>query len=181
MLVFEFLAEGFELVEASCPYDMLQRAGADVKFVSITKNPDVKSAQGVVVRADLTADKLKGQVPDMVILPGGMPGAQNLFDSSLVKQYVLDAAMRGSLIGAICAAPFILGRWGLLDGKKATCYPGFEGDLKGATHAEGKVAVDGNIITGIGPGASLEFAYALCEKAFGKETANRVMSQTMYL
>ena len=179
MKVFEFLAEGFELIEATTPYDLLQRAGADVKFVAIGGSLDVRSAQGVTVRADILAEKLKGQVPDMVILPGGMPGAQNLFDSPIVRQYLLDAEARGSLIGAICAAPFVLGRLGLLEGRKATCYPGFEGELTGASHAEGKVVVDGNVITGIGPGASFEFAAALVKKAFGSETANRVLAQMM--
>lgn len=179
MTVFEFLAPGFEIAEAMTPYDMLLRAGAQVKLISITKELEVRSAQGAVVKADVCIDKLGGAVPDMIVLPGGMPGAQNLHDSPLVRQYLLDAAMRGNVIGAICAAPFILGSLGLLAGKKATCYPGFEDKLQGATFVGGKVVTDGNIITSAGMGCALEFGYALAAAFAGRETANRVMKQIM--
>ena len=178
-MVYEFLAPGFEIAEAMTPYDILLRAGADVKLVSITKDLTVRSAQGVCVTADLCIDKLGGAVPEMIVLPGGMPGAQNLHDHPLVRQYLLDAAMRGNTIGAICAAPFVLGSLGLLAGRKATCYPGFEDRLTDAIFVGGKVAVDGNIITSAGMGCAQEFGYALACAYAGRESANRVMKQVM--
>ncbi len=178
-MVYVFLAPGFEIAEAMTPYDVLLRAGADVKLISITKELSVRSAQGAAVVADTTIDKLGGEVPEMVVLPGGMPGAQNLHESEKVRQYLLDAAMRGNTIGAICAAPFVLGALGLLEGKKATCYPGFENQLSGAVFTEGKVVVDGNIITSSGMGGALAFGYELAAAFAGRETANRVMKQIM--
>ncbi len=178
-MVYLFLAPGFEIAEAMTPYDMLLRAGADVKLVSITKDLTVRSAQGVSVVADCLIDKLPSAIPEMVVLPGGMPGAQNLCDHPLVKRYVLDAEMRGNTIGAICAAPFALGTWGVLRGRDATCYPGFEEKLEGARFVGGKVVVSGNVITSAGMGAALDFGYALAVAYAGREVANRVMKQIM--
>lgn len=178
-MVYIFLAPGFEIAEALVPCDILLRAGAKVQLVSITKELAVRSAQGVTVLADTTIEKLNGAVPHMIVLPGGMPGAQNLRESALVCQYLLDADLRGNTIGAICAAPFILGELGLLKGKKATCYPGFENHLEGATFVGGKVAIDKNIITASGMGAAQQFGYALAVAYAGREKANAVMKQIM--
>ena len=178
-MTYLFLANGFEEMEALVPYDCLLRAGVTVRTVSVSGDPNVRGAHGVVVRADMTADQLKAGMPDCVILPGGMPGAQNLFDSPLVRSVVSEAAAAGAVIGAICAAPFVLGRLGLLNGKKATCFPGFEGELGGAVYTGDRVVRDGNIITARGAGVALLFAKALIEALCGKETADRVMNQMM--
>lgn len=178
-MTYLFLANGFEEMEALVPYDCLLRAGVDVKTVSVSGDPNVRGTHGVVVRADMTVDQIKKGMPDCVILPGGMPGAQNLFDSPVVRSVVSEAAAAGAVVGAICAAPFVLGRLGLLNGKKATCFPGFEGELEGAVYTGERVVRDGNIITGRGAGVAPLFAKALIEALCGKETADRVFEQMM--
>ncbi len=179
MLVYVFLAPGFEEAEAITPYDMLLRAGLDVKTVAVSDGLGVRSAHGVLIHADTTIDALDSTVPDMVVLPGGMPGAKNLYENRTVCRFVTDAAKRGAFIGAICAAPLIPGRLGLLKGKKATCYPGFEDQLEGAVFAGGKVVRDGTVITAAGMGVALEFGAALIEALCGKEAADRVLAQIM--
>ncbi len=178
-MTYLFLADGFEEMEALVPYDCLLRAGVEIKTVSITADRTVRGAHGVAVQADLTADQIKKGLPDCVILPGGMPGAQNLFDSALVRSVVSESAAMGSVVGAICAAPFVLGRLGLLNGKKATCFPGFEKELTGAVYTGERVVRDGNVITARGAGVAQLFARALIEALCGKETADRVFQQMM--
>lgn len=181
MTVYEFLAPGFEIAEAMTPYDMLLRGGADVKLISITSELTVRSAQGVSVQADLTLSRMPKEIPDLVLLPGGMPGAQNLRESEEVCRTVVRTAEHGGYVAAICAAPFVLGELGLLRGKRATCYPGFEDRLEGAVYEGGKVVCDGGVITAAGMGCAQEFGYALVKTLFGAEEANRVLAQIMAL
>lgn len=176
MKVYVFLADGFELVEAMCPLDMLRRAGADVLTISITSDPTVTSAQGVAVLADTICAALTDELPDMVFLPGGMPGAANLRHCAAVCDMVTAVAAKGGYVAAICAAPFILGELGLLNGKKATCYPGFENKLSGALLSSQKVVRDGNILTAAGMGVALPFAAEMIAALYGWDKANTILA-----
>ena len=170
-MVYMFLAEGFEEIEALCPLDLLRRAGVDVKTVSVG-DKTVCGAHGIKVIADMTDTDFSDASPDMVILPGGMPGTLNL-DASHTVHKALDAAVSaGSYIAAICAAPSILGSRGMLAKKEAVCYPGFEDKLKGAIISDKRVVVDGKIITAAGMGVALEFGLLLVSLLCGKEKAN---------
>ncbi len=175
MKVILFLADGFELVEAMCPVDLLRRAGAEVITVSLNKTKAVTSAQEVVVVADALLSDLDSTLPDMVFLPGGMPGATNLRQNATVCKVTQDVFARGGFVAAICAAPFILGELGLLQGKEATCYPGFEDRLLGAILSDRKVVRDGNVITAAGMGVALPFAAELVAALFGKGKAEALL------
>lgn len=160
--VYEFLANGFEDIEALAPVDILRRGGLEVVTVSITGSEYVESAHGVEVKADVWFEDVESfDDADLLLLPGGMPGAANLDMHHQLGQVLIDHCERGKLMGAICAAPLVLGRRGLLDGRHATCYPGFEQYLDGAEITHELVTEDGNIITGEGPAAAFEYGYRL--------------------
>ena len=159
--VYEFLANGFEEVEGLGPVDILRRGGVDVKTVSVTGTPWVETSHGITLKADLTIEEADLSDADMLLLPGGLPGATNLRDHEGVRKALVAQAAKGGRIGAICAAPLVLGSLGLLEGKKATCYPGFEDELKGCNYKEELVVTDGNIITGRGPAAAVPFAFEI--------------------
>lgn len=166
--IYLFLAEGFEEIEAITPMDVLKRAGLELQVVSIS--PDdflVRGAHGIMVVADLLFEQVNEANAEMLILPGGMPGAANLDAHEGLSKLIMNFAEAGKPLSAICAAPLVFGKRGLLKGKKATCYPGFEGYLEGADYTGALVQIDGNIITGKGPGAALEFAFAIVEKYCG--------------
>ncbi len=173
-MIYEFLADGFEEVEALTPLDMLIRAGAEIKTVSITDKKEVKGAHGITVTADLTVSEAR-ETPELVILPGGMPGALNLRRSSAAADAVLRTYKNGGYVSAICAAPFILGELGLLDGKEAVCYPGFEDKLHGAVLSSKKVVRDGKIITAAGMGVAVEFGAMLISALYGEQAAESVL------
>ena len=173
-----FLANGFEMIEALTPCDVLKRAGADVKLVSVTDTLAATSTHGVTVGCDLMLSDLDRDEIDMIILPGGMPGAQNLYHSEALCQLTVAHAKKGKPTAAICAAPFILGKLGLLSGKSATCYPGFEEELKGATATGESVVTDGNITTARGMGVALDFADELVALIAGEEK-KRALSEAV--
>jgi 4-methyl-5(b-hydroxyethyl)-thiazole monophosphate biosynthesis len=179
-MVYMFLANGFEETEAICPLDILLRAGAKVKTVAVgTSGLYVTGRNGITVKADISEGELGSpdkSAVDMVILPGGMPGADNLYASQAVDNFVMHAAKTGAYIAAICAAPFILGRKGILRGRRATCYPGFEDDLIGATIVREGVVRDGNIITGEAMGSAIQFGLSLVSALCGEEKADEVAS-----
>ena len=131
----------------------------------------IRGAHGITVHADIPDTLFADSTPDMVILPGGMPGAANLDASRVVDAAVRVAARRGAYLAAICAAPLVLGRRGLLADKRATCFPGFEAELTGATLATERVVRDGNIITAAGMGVALEFGLALVAALKGEDAA----------
>lgn len=162
-----FLAPGFEEIEAIAPVDLMRRAGIDVMTVAVGESRHVTGAHGVTIEADLLLDDEDMSDADLLVAPGGMPGAKNLADSAKVCRLFKAQVERGALVGAICAAPAVLlARIGVLDGKKATCYPGFDDDLTalGATYvADERVVRDGNIITSNGPSSALLFGLALVE------------------
>ena len=173
--VYVFLADGFEDVEALIPVDVFRRGGLDVTTVSISDFPLVRSAHGVNIEADIMFEQGDFSDADLVFLPGGMPGASNLFEHKGVCKVVVDQFAAGKKIAAICAAPaVVLGQLGLLEGKKATCYPGFEDMLDGAQYTADLVTVDGNVTTGEGPAAAFPFAYELLAQLAGKQTSDQI-------
>ena len=172
-MIYVFLANGFEEVEALTPVDVLRRGGVEVKTVGIG-GKTVTGSHGISVSADLSEDEVELTALSGVVLPGGMPGTKNLDASATVKAALAAAAQKGALIAAICAAPSVLGHNGLLKGKRATCFPGFESELAGATVCPDLAVTDGNVVTGKGAGAALPFALALLRYLKGAEASDKV-------
>ncbi len=174
-MIYIFLANGFEEIEALAPLDFLLRIGENVKTVGVSGKL-CKGAHGINVEADLSLDDVKlNNDLKRIILPGGMPGADNLNNSPDVQNAIDFCVTTNKFIGAICAAPFILGRKGILNGKKATCFPGFENELSGATVLEDGVVIDGNIVTAKGAGVAWEFGAAIATLTSGKEKADSIL------
>jgi 4-methyl-5(b-hydroxyethyl)-thiazole monophosphate biosynthesis len=161
-MIYMFLADGFEEIEALCPLDLIRRAGIEIKTVGVGSE-FITGAHGITVRADLTDNEFEYDNVDMIFLPGGMHGTLNLAKSDTVVNAVKKADESGAYIAAICAAPSILGDMGLLRGKEAICYPGFEDRLTGATVPDLKVVLDGKILTAKGMGAALEMGLKIVE------------------
>jgi len=175
--VYVFLADGFEDVEALIPVDVLRRGGVEVVTVSITDFPLVQSAHGVNIEADMQFDACGFADADLLMLPGGMPGAANLYAHEGVCKAVCDQFAAGKKVAAICAAPaVVLAQLGILEGKKATCYPGFEKVLAeaGATYTADLVTVDGNVTTAEGPAAAFPYAYELLTQLVNKSTSDQI-------
>ncbi|MDF2530834.1 MAG: ThiJ family intracellular protease [Clostridia bacterium] len=164
-----YLADGFEEIEALTVVDVLRRAGVEANTVAITNAKEVKGAHNITVIADKTFDEMDNNAADMLVLPGGMPGTTNLEKHEGLKSLIKQFYHEEKLIAAICAAPSILGKMELLESSRATCYPGFEQDLKGAIHSDDLVVRHKNIITSKGPGTALLFALDLVEILLGKE------------
>ena len=173
-----FLAEGFEEIEAISIIDILRRAEISVTTISVSKDKLVKGAHNIPVQADKLFDDVDFANYEMLILPGGMPGAKNLNEHEGVKEQ-LKAFAKDKLIGAICAAPMVLGGMGLLKGKRATCFPGFEPELIDATVTNEPVTVDGNIITGKGPAFAIKFSLQIIEILAGKATRDQISNDLL--
>ena len=169
-MVYMFLANGFEEIEALCPLDLMRRANIEVTTVGIGAR-EITGAHGITVVADTTDGSLVIDKPDMVFLPGGMPGTLGLAASDVVKNAINTAISSGAYVAAICAAPSILGDMGLLNGKSAVCYPGFENRLVGATIPDAKVVLDGKILTAKGMGAAMEMGLKIVELFRGTDFA----------
>ncbi len=178
--IFLFLADGFETVEALAPVDVMRRAGLDVVTTSIMGRKEVVSAQGVTVVADMLFEDATFADAVALVLPGGGVGTDNLSACEPLRAELKKAAADGKLLAAICAAPMVLGRTGLLAGRKATCYPGCEGDLFDAVYTATTVEEDGNIITACGPGASFDFGFAIVKRFCGEEVVNTLRSQMQF-
>ncbi len=202
-MIYMFLAPGFEEVEALAPLDLLRRAGLEVTTVAVREastnslienllrigvsaanlwdeSPQVTGAHGITVTADMTESAFTGRLspkfaPEALILPGGMPGTTNLDASPVVERALELAAAKGAYLCAICAAPLILGKRGYLIGKRATCFPGFEEYLTGAT-VGGKVIRDGKIITAAGMGVAQEFGFEIISALVSPEKAGEIRS-----
>ena len=174
-MYYMFLANGFEITEAMAPLDIMRRAGLEVKTVGVTGD-EVQSSNGVNVKADCSLSQISFEEMEGAILPGGMPGTVNLGNCQDVINAVAYCAENNILIGAICAAPSILGQMGLLKGKRATAFPGFEDSLKGAANIGGFVEKDGNIITAKGMGVATEFGLELLAAVKGRAAAEYVHS-----
>lgn len=168
------LADGFEEIEAITPIDVLRRAGLEVTTAGVGKQR-ITGAHGIAVEADVVLEKYDG-VPDAIVLPGGQPGADNLAKSEALKKLLKRVNEKQNLIGAICAAPaVVLAPQGYLDGRSATCYPGFEGRLGPKTSFKlDRVVSDGNVVTSRGPGSAFEFALELVKRLAGPEKAESV-------
>ncbi len=179
-MVYLFLADGFEEIEALCVLDFLRRAGVGVTTVGVGGKVANGSHQIPVVcditegELDLTSDF------DMIILPGGMPGSTNLDKSETVDKMISRAVKEDKFICAICAAPFVLGKRGLLRGKSATCYPGFEKELEGANILDRGVVRDGKIITGRAMGSAHDFGLEIVEALCGKEMRQKLKEAVLY-
>ena len=176
-MVVLFLADGFEEIEALLPLDLLRRAGVQTVTVGLGGR-EVRGAHGITVLAD--ADRVPDGDIDMVILPGGMPGAANLDASDMVADTLARVSARGGYLAAICAAPMVLGHKGYLKGKRAICFPGFEGELIGADVQNNAFVVrDGNVITAKGMGVALDFGLALVAALKDDATATALRAAVM--
>ncbi len=173
-----FLANGHEEVEALMVVDLLRRAGLDISTVSITDTKTVTSSHNVTYQADLLFSDVEGTMADLVILPGGLPGTPNLRAFEPLMDMLRAHHEAGKYVAAICAAPSVLAEIGILDGKKGTSYPGFGKDIE--NYVEEPVVVDGNVITGRGLGAAIDFGLALIELLIDKEKADAVSAAIMY-
>ena len=179
-MIYLFLADGFEEIEALCVLDFLRRAGVEAKTVGISGKTATGSHK-IPVICDIEASDLTGNEDfDMIILPGGLPGATNLDESPLVNKFIEKAVSQDKFIAAICAAPFILGKRGILNGKRACCYPGFEDQLIGANVSYDGCVRDGNIITARAMGKSHDFALEIIEALCGRETRENLARSVLY-
>jgi 4-methyl-5(b-hydroxyethyl)-thiazole monophosphate biosynthesis len=175
-----FLADGCEMVEALTAVDLLRRAGIPVTTVSISQTKEIKSALNVVITADTTIGEFSFAGYDMIILPGGQPGTENLRACRKLTDAILDFAREGKDLAAICAAPTVLAGLGLLKGKKATCYPGCDSGMDGALVTNEAVTATGNIITGRSVGCAIPFALTIVEYYLGKEKADEIRREIVY-
>ena len=166
------IADGTEELEAVTIIDLLRRAGAEVTVASVGELT-VKCAHGTKVTADCIISECQGKTFDLIVLPGGLPGADHLRNSTILTELLKDQSLNNRLFAAICAAPaVVLHSHGLLKGRKATCYPGFGSDFE--NHSDERVVVDGNCITSQGPSTAMEFSLVLVEMLVGKEMKNNI-------
>ncbi len=179
MKVFIFLANGFEEIEAIAPIDILRRAELDVVTVSISDSKMVEGAHGVKVEADQIFTETSFGENDYYVLPGGYDGMMNLSAHQGVNELLTKQHAAVKKLAAICASPSVLGKLGILEGKEAICYPGFEEKLTGATISTKTVVEDGNVITGKGPGVAVQFALKIVETLKGKDVAENVAAALM--
>jgi len=179
MKVAVYFATGYEELEALSVVDVLRRAKIDVVMVGID-GKTVASARNIHVFMDTTIEELDHETVDMIVLPGGVPGVNNLSQSQSVIQNIKAFKEQGKWLAAICAAPSILGENDLLVGERATCYPGYEKYLKGCDYVDERVVVSHQVITGKGAGASLEFALAILEVIQGSEAAHKI-KESMFI
>lgn len=180
-MVYILLAPGFEEAEALVPADLLRRAGLETQLVSVTGEP-VTGSHGITVIADTVLDKLDLFGADMIVLPGGGLGVKNLGAEPAVEKLVREAVERDLWVAAICAAPTLLGKWGLLEGKQAVCYPGMEEGLVGAIPPKpgSSVVRDGKIITGRAAGAAFDFSAELITALLDRAAADNVLESICY-
>ncbi len=167
------LADGFEEVEAVAVIDVLRRAGIDTVVAGL-HDGHITSARNVKVVPDRPIDTVKASDFDMLVLPGGQPGSDNLNADHRVKELITDFSQKGKLTGAICAAPYVLANAGVLSGRRATSYPSYKDRLGGASYEEKSVVIDGNVLTSRGAGTALTFGLAIVEKLVSKEKAQKI-------
>lgn len=178
--IWAFLAEGFEEVEALTVVDILRRAKYEVTTVSITEDLFVTSSHNVVIKADKKMTELESELPDVVFLPGGMPGTLSLGAHEGLKNIILNATEAGKIMAAVCAAPSVYGEMGLLKSRKATCYPGFEDKLLGAEYQDEQVVVDGTFVTSQGMGTCIPLGLKLVELLSSEEMAAQIKNSIRY-
>ena len=179
--VYAFLADGLEEVECLAACDVLKRAGAEVEMVSVNDGREVVSSHRVRIICDSSMGEKEGfEDGDVLFLPGGMPGTVNLMNCTELKKALKSQYEKGKRIAAICAAPSVLGMMGFLEGRKATCYPGFEDKLKGAVYTKTGVVTDGNITTARGLGYALDLGLELVRLLYSEERAAEVKASIQY-
>ncbi len=171
------LADGFEEIEALTVCDVLRRANVTCDLVSI-KDKMVKSNHGVIVQTDIFFDE--DMEYDLVVIPGGIPGATNLRDDARIIKFIKKQNKEDKLIGAICAGPIVLGKAGLTEDRKMTSYPGYEDELPNCEYLEEDVVVDKNIITSRGPATAMAFSYKLLEKLGYEHQVKGISSGMLY-
>ena len=176
-----FLADGFEEIEALTVVDLLRRAGIEIVTVSISGQKSVTGSHSIKVEADKLIEELNFDEQDMLILPGGMPGTANLDSCALLKEKIREFNDNQKPLAAICAAPTVFGKMGLLKGKKACCFPGRESDLLGADVQTTEVAKDGNFITSRGMGTAIPFGLSIIEHFQGSDAAKAMAEKIVYL
>lgn len=174
-MLYIFLADGFEEVEALATVDVLRRADIDVRLVGVGSDV-ISGSHKIKVKCDMTSEQAVLVNLDGVILPGGMPGTLNLMNDEYVNKSIDYCYSQNKLISAICAAPMILGKKGLLKGKTATCFPGFEKDLDGAVISDRFYVTDGNIITAKGMGSAINFGLEIVKYFKGEQIAEKLKS-----
>ena len=179
-MFYMFLADGFEETEALATLDVMRRAKIEVKTVGVT-GEYVTGSHNITVKSDITPDEICYDFIEGVVLPGGMPGTINLEKSEKVIDCVKFCYDNGKIVSAICAAPSILGHLGMLNGRKATCFPGFEAELTGAEHTGKHTETDGKVVTAKGAGCAIEFGHAIVALAESKDVADRVIEEMQCL
>ena len=175
-----FMADGCEEIEGLTVVDVVRRAKMEIVMLSITGKKEVTSSHGVTFLADALAEETGYEDLDVIVLPGGMPGTMHLLENETVNAVIRKFAEEGKLVAAICAAPSVLGAAGLLEGKHATCHPGFEEKLTGATTSADEVVVDGNIITSRGMGTAIPFAFEIVRYFTDDERVEHVRQGLVY-
>lgn len=178
--VYIFLAEGFEEIEGLTVVDLLRRAGIEVVMVSISGSLQVTGSHKISVLADILFEEADFNDGDMLVLPGGMPGTNHLMEHDGLDKLLKDFHMKNKNMAAICAAPSVLGSKGILAGKAATCYPGFESKLTNATVLNEDVVEDGNVITSKGLGTAIDFSLSIIKKLLDEDTAKKIAGEIMY-
>ncbi|RHJ91763.1 DJ-1 family glyoxalase III [Parabacteroides bouchesdurhonensis] len=176
---FVFLATGFEEIETLGTVDLLRRGGIHVTMVSIMDTCEVIGTHNISVNADSLFKDVDFSLADALIIPGGIPGSNHLNDYVPLKELILQKEKEGVILAAICAGPMVLGGLGLLNGKKATCFPFFEPTMTGATPTGNGVEQDGNIITCKGPGFVFDFGLLIVRNLRGEETVNEVAAAVL--
>lgn len=175
-----FMADGCEEIEALTVVDIARRAGIETAMISVSGKKEVTSAHNVTFKTDIPAEYMDYDMLDGIVLPGGMPGTKNLAANAIVQDTIAKFAKEGKLVAAICAAPSVLGEAGLLNGKMAVCYPGFEEKLLGAAVTTAPVEIDGNIITSRGMGTAIPFALAIVSYLVGPEKSEEIRKGIIY-
>lgn len=178
--VYVFLAEGFEEIEGLTVVDILRRAGVDTQMISITEEKMVIGSHQIPIQADLCLQDADFEHAELLVLPGGMPGTKHLGACEILTRQIVKFCEEGKKVAAICAAPSVLGDLGLLKGKQAVCYPGFEDRLTDAHVIYEKVAVDGNITTSRGMGTAIPFALSLVAQLVSEEKAQELQKSILY-
>lgn len=178
--VYAFLAPGLEEVECLATVDVLIRGGINVKLVSITDSLEVTGAHHITVKADCRLEDVAWDEAQVLFLPGGMPGTKHLAECRKLTENLTEAYRKGKRLAAICAAPSVLGGLGLLEGKRATCYPGFEDELKGAELQKAGIVTDGQITTARGLGYALDLGLELVKLLVNKETSEKIKKSIQY-
>lgn len=173
-MIYVFMADGTEELEAIATIDMLRRAELDVMTLGVNSQMIV-SSHGVGIVCDADAKNIEpDETLQAVVIPGGMPGTLNIEKSPYAQKFIDYANEHGKIVAAICAAPSVLGHKGLLKGRKATCFPGFETELEGAEYVDCGVVQDGNIITAKGAGVAIEFGLKIAEQFVSKEETDKI-------